>query len=301
MKEAKLFGRLITAVVTPFDEQKRVDFATFAQLVDFQFSNGADSLVVCGTTGESPCLPIHDKLALFEEAVRTAAGRGKIIANVGDNCTYDSAMFAREAASVGVDGIMCVVPYYNKPSQEGMYRHFKHLAQAVPDLPLVIYNIPGRSVVNMEPDTILRVVNECPNVRAMKQAAIVPDQDAQILAGAPEDFEMFSGNDEKTLDMMAYGASGVISTTSNVAPAEMARLVNSFAAGDTAAAHALNERLMPLMQGLFKAPNPTLVKEALRLTGRPVGGLRLPLVEATPEQSAMIAQVLEQVGIAVNR
>lgn len=297
MKEATLFGRLITAVVTPFDEHGRVDFKTFAELVDFQFCNGADSLVVCGTTGESPCLPIHDKLALFEEAVRTAAGRGKIIANVGDNCTYDSAMFAREAASLGVDGIMCVVPYYNKPSKEGMYQHFSYLAKAVPNLPLVIYNIPGRCVVNMDAQTVLRVVNENPNVRGMKEAAMNPEEDKEILAGAPDDFEMFSGNDEKTLDMMAYGASGVISTTSNVAPAEMAQLVNSFAAGDTQTAYALNERLLPLMTGLFKAPNPTLVKEALRLIGRPVGGLRLPLVSASPEQSAMMAQILKQVGI----
>ncbi len=297
MKEANLFGRLITAIVTPFDEHGRVDFKTFSQLVDFQFENGADALVVCGTTGESPCLPIHDKLALFEEAVRSAAGRGKIIANVGDNCTYDSALFAREAASLGVDGIMCVVPYYNKPSQEGMYRHFVELARAVPQLPLVIYNIPGRSVVNMEPQTVLRVVRECPNVRAMKQAAVAPEQDREILAGAPADFEMFSGNDERTFEMMGYGASGVISTASNVAPAEMARLVNARAAGDAETAKAMHERLLPLMTGLFKAPNPTLVKEALRLIGRPVGGLRLPLVEATPEQSAEIARVLEQVGI----
>lgn len=297
MREARLFGRLITAIVTPFDERGRVDFSAFSSLVDFQFGNGADSLVVCGTTGESPCLPIHDKLALFEEAVRAADGRGKIIANVGDNCTYDSAMFAREAASTGVDGVMCVVPYYNKPSQGGMYRHFRFIAEAVPDLPLVIYNIPGRSVVNMEAETVLRVVGDCPNVRAMKQAAVVPEQDRKILAEAPHDFEMFSGNDENTLPMMAYGASGVISTTSNVAPAEMARMVDAFAEGDLDTANALNERLMPLMKGLFKAPNPTLVKEALRLIGRPVGGLRLPLVEADAEQSAMIAEVLDQVGI----
>lgn len=297
MKDAKLFGRLITAIVTPFDEHGRIDFATFSKLVDFQFENGVDALVVCGTTGESPCLPIHDKLALFEEALRSAAGRGKIIANVGDNCTYDSAMFAREAASLGVDGVMCVVPYYNKPSQEGMYRHFVELARAVPDIPLVIYNIPGRSVVNMEAATVLRVAHECPNVRAMKEAAVDLEQDEAIFAEAPDDFEIYSGNDEHTLELMAIGASGVISTTSNVAPAEMAHLVNSFAAGDTQAAYAMNERLMPLMKGLFKAPNPTLVKEALRLTGRPVGGLRLPLVSATPEESAMIAQVLEQVGI----
>lgn len=297
MREAQLFGRLITAIVTPFDEHGRVDFKRFSELVDFQFENGADSLVVCGTTGESPCLPIHDKLALFEEAVRSAKGRGKIIANVGDNCTYDSAMFAREAASLGVDGIMCVVPYYNKPSQEGMYRHFCAIAQAVPRTALVIYNIPGRSVVNMDAATVLRVVAACPNVRAMKEAAVDPEQDKRILGEAPADFELFSGNDEKTLDMMAYGASGVISTTSNVAPAEMARLVNSFAAGDTATAYALQQRLLPLMTGLFKAPNPTLVKEAMRLVGRSAGGLRLPLVGASADESAMIAEVLKRVGI----
>lgn len=297
MKEAKLFGRLITAVVTPFDEHGRVDFKRFAELVDFQFENGADSLVVCGTTGESPCLPIHDKLALYEEALRAAAGRGKIIANVGDNCTYDSAMYAREAQALGVDGIMCVVPYYNKPSQEGMYQHFKTIANAVCDTPLVIYNIPGRSVVNMDAQTVLRVLRECPNARGMKQAAIDPEADKAILAEAPEDFEMFSGNDEHTLSMMAYGASGVISTTSNVAPAEMAVLVNSFANGDTQTAYAMHERLLPLMTGLFKAPNPTLVKEAMRLTGRPVGGLRLPLVSATPEESAALADILAQVGL----
>lgn len=297
MKEANLFGRLVTAIVTPFDEHGRVDFKTFAELVDFQFENGADSLVVCGTTGESPCLPIHDKLALFDEALRAAAGRGKIIANVGDNCTYDSAMFAREAAALGVDGVMCVVPYYNKPSQEGMFRHFAAIAEAVPQTPVVIYNIPGRCVVNMEPQTVVRVARAHPNVRSMKQAAVEPEQDREILAEAPADFEMFSGNDERTLDMMAYGASGVISTTSNVAPAEMAHLVHSFAEGDEGCAHVLNERLMPLMKGLFEAPNPTLVKEALRLIGRPVGGLRLPLVEATPEQSAALARILKRVGI----
>ncbi len=297
MKEAKLFGRLITAIITPFDDQDQVDLDTFADLVDFQFSNNVDSIVVCGTTGESPCISEQDKLTLFTEALHAAAGRGKIIANVGDNCTAASIEFAREAALLGVDGLMCVVPYYNKPSQEGMFQHFTAIAQAVPDIPIIVYNIPGRCVVNMDADIVLRVAAECPNVRAMKQAAVVPDQDKQILAEAPDDFELFSGNDERTLDIMSLGGSGVISTTSNVAPAEMAQLVNLYASGETDDAYALNERLVPLMAGLFKAPNPTLVKEALRLIGRPVGIPRLPLVPATPEESAMIAQILEQVGI----
>ena len=297
MKEAALFGRLITAIVTPFDEAGEVDFATFADLVDFQLSNGVDSLVVCGTTGESPCLATADKLALFARAKDVAAGRGKVIANVGGNCTPTSVAFAREAAELGVDGVMCVVPYYNKPSQEGMFRHFSAIADSVAGLPVVLYNIPGRSVVNMEADTVVRLANACGNVRALKEAALDLDQDRQILAEAPDDFEVFSGNDEKTLELMGIGASGVISTTSNVAPAEMTQLVKAAAAGDAQEAQRMHERLAPLMTGLFEAPNPTLVKEALRLIGRPVGGLRLPLVSATPEQSARIARILDEVGI----
>lgn len=297
MREATLFGRLVTAIITPFDESGAVDLATFADLVNFQFENGADSLVVCGTTGESPCLSTDEKIALFTEAKNVAAGRGKIIANVGGNCTATSVELARKAVALGVDGLMAVVPYYNKPSQEGMYQHFSAIANAADGLPIVLYNIPGRCVVNMEASTIVRLARDCANIRALKEAAIALEQDKAIFAEAPEDFEIFSGNDEMTLQLMALGASGVISTTSNVAPAEMAELVNSFAAGDVEKANSMHERLLPLMTGLFKAPNPTMVKEALRIIGRPVGGLRLPLVSATAEQSAMIADVLIEVGI----
>ena len=293
------FGRLITAIVTPFDERGDVDFTTFAELVDFQFYHGVDSLVVCGTTGESPCLSVADKLALFAEARRVAAGRGPIIANVGSNCTAESVAFAREAQALGVEGLLVVVPYYNKPSQEGMYQHFRAVADAAPDTCVFVYNIPGRVVVDMEPSTLLRLAQDCPNVRAMKQAAVSPEHDRAILAGAPQGFALYSGNDDRTLEMMEHGAAGVISTTSNVAPAEMAELVNAAARGDRDTAHRMHERLEPLMKGLFEAPNPTLVKEALRLVGRPVGGLRLPLVSATPEQSARLAQILEQTGVGV--
>ncbi len=296
MREAQLFGRLITAIVTPFGERGEVDFKTFADLVDFQLSNGVDTLCVCGTTGESPTLAQADKLALFGEAVRLSQGRGRVLANVGSNDTAASVAFAREAVALGVDGVMAVVPYYNKPSQEGMYQHFRAIANAVPGTPVVIYNIPGRSVVNINADTLLRVVRDCPNVRGMKEAAINPDQDRAILADAPSDFEMYSGNDDKTLDLMAIGASGVISTTSNVMPAEMKAMVEAFANGDEQTARALHDRLNPLMTGLFKAPNPTLVKEALRLVGRPVGGLRLPLVHASDAESAEIARILSTVG-----
>lgn len=297
MQVATPFGRLVTAIVTPFDEQGAVDFPKFAELVDYQLERGVDALCVCGTTGESPCLSAADKLALFAEAARVSAGRAPVIANVGSNCTADSVALAREAAAVGADAVMCVVPYYNKPTQEGMYQHFRAVASAVPGTTVVIYNIPGRSIVNMEAATTVRIATDCPNVRAMKEAATDVEQLRAVLAGTPEDFAVYSGNDERTLEYMGEGASGVISTTSNVAPAEMAELVDSFAAGDVAKATCMHERLLPLMTGLFKAPNPTLVKEALRLVGRPVGGLRLPMVPPTPEQSAMIAGCLAQAGI----
>lgn len=297
MQVATPFGRLITAIVTPFDEQGDVDFHKFAELVDFQFASGADSIVVCGTTGESPCLAVADKLALFAEAKRVAGTRGPVIANVGGNCTATSVAFAREAVALGVDGLLAVVPYYNKPLQEGMFQHFRAIADAVDGTPVVLYNIPGRSVVNMLPATVARLAEACPNVRAMKEAATDVAQLRATLEATPDDFAVYSGNDDLTLEFMEAGASGVISTTSNVAPAEMAELVNSFARGDVAKAKSMHERLEPLMTGLFKAPNPTLVKEALRLVGRPVGGLRLPLVPATPEQSAMIAEALSQAGI----
>ncbi len=299
MREAKLFGRLITAVVTPFDESGEVDYRRFADLVDFQYSNGVDSLCVCGTTGESPTLTAEEKLALFAQSVLLSRGRGGVIANIGSNNTAASVSFAREAAALGVDGVMAVVPYYNKPSQEGMFQHFKAIAEAVPRTTVVIYNIPGRSVVGLEAPTMLRLMQACPNVRAMKEAAIDPEMDHEVLASAPEGFEMFSGNDDKTLDMMGYGVSGVISTTSNVAPAQMAEMVDSFAAGDVAAARAAHDRLDPLMKGLFRAPNPTLVKEALRLAGRPVGGLRLPLVQASAQESDFIRGVMLGCGVEV--
>lgn len=300
MKDANLFGRLISAIVTPFDASGEVDYAAFDEIATWQLDNGTDTLCVCGTTGESPTLSVPEKLALFGRAATLVHGRGKkIIANVGSNNTLASVEFARQANALGVDGIMAVVPYYNKPSQRGMLAHFKAIADAVAPTPVVIYNIPGRCVVDIHADTFIELMQECPNVRAMKEAAIQLDVDREIFAGAPDDFEMFSGNDEKTLDLMGIGASGVISTTSNVMPAEMAQMVNLFAEGRTKEAQDLHERLYALMTGLFKAPNPTLVKEAMRMVGHPAGGLRLPMVAPTEQECAFIRDVLVSCGAQV--
>ena len=197
---------------------------------------------------------------------------------------------------LGVDGLMCVVPYYNKPPQEGLYQHFRTIAESV-DLPIILYNIPGRCVVNMEASTTLRLANDCANIRAVKEASGRMDQIKTIIDNAPEGFFVYSGDDSVTYDIMKMGGAGVISTIGNVCPARMKEIVALCAAGEWEAAAVANERLMPLMEGLFATSNPILPKEALRLLGFPVGGVRLPLVDATPEQSAKLAQIMREVGV----
>ena len=290
------FGRMIPAMVTPFDENRELDLnkaqALAARLVD----GGSDSLIINGTTGESPTVFYPQKMELFRAVVEAVGDRVPVIANVGDNCTADTVDFAREVAELGVDGFMCVVPYYNKPPQEGIYQHFRTIANAV-ELPIILYNIPGRCVVNMEAETTLRLARECANVVAVKEASGKLDQVKAIVEGAPEGFAVYSGDDAATFDIMRLGGAGVISTIGNVAPARMKEIVDLCAAGDWEAAAAANEALMPLMKGLFETSNPILVKEALKLLGFPVGGVRLPLVDATPAQSERLAAIMREVGV----
>ena len=296
MSQEPRFGRMIAAMVTPFDENRELDVdkvqALAARLVD----GGSDSLIINGTTGESPTVFYPQKIELFRAVVEAVGVRVPVIANVGDNCTADTVDFAREVAELGVDGFMCVVPYYNKPPQEGIYQHFRTIANAV-ELPIILYNIPGRCVVNMEAETTLRLARECANVVAVKEASGKLDQVKAIVEGAPEGFAVYSGDDAATFDIMRLGGAGVISTIGNVAPARMKEIVDLCAAGDWEAAAAANEALMPLMKGLFETSNPILVKEALKLLGFPVGGVRLPLVDATPAQSERLAAIMREVGV----
>ncbi|MDR1016789.1 MAG: 4-hydroxy-tetrahydrodipicolinate synthase [Coriobacteriales bacterium] len=298
MITAKSLGALITAMITPFDAKGAVDLPQMQAFAERQIAGGVDTLLVCGTTGESPTVCYEDKLALFKAVCEVAVPRQvAVIANVGDNSTADTVAFAKRAVKTGVDALMCVVPYYNKPPQEGLYRHFKAIAQAVPETAIVLYNIPGRSVINMEAMTTLRLARDCPNIVAIKEASGKLDQIKQIIEGAPADFRVFSGEDSDTLEIMRMGGAGVISTASNVAPQEMRTLVDSCAAADWPAATTQHERLLPLMKGLFVAPNPIMVKAALALSGFPVGGLRLPLIEADSEQRAELSQIMAKLGL----
>lgn len=290
------FGRMIPAMVTPFDDKLELDLKQARALARRLVEGGADSLIINGTTGESPTVFYPQKMKLFEAVVSEVGGEVPIIANVGDNCTADTVDFAKDVQKLGVDGFMLVVPYYNKPPQEGLYQHFKTIAEAV-DLPCILYNIPGRCVVNMTAETTLRLANDVDNIVAIKEASGDLDQVAAIIEAAPAGFDVYSGDDSLTYDMMKIGAAGVITTAGNVAPQRIKELTTLCATGDFDAAWKAHEALLPFMDELFVTANPIMVKEALNLCGFSVGGVRLPLVDATPEQSAHLAQVMRETGI----
>ncbi len=290
------FGRMIPAMVTPFDDNKELDLDQARALAARLIEGGSDALIINGTTGESPTVFYPQKMKLFEAIVSEVAGQIPVIANVGDNCTADTVDFAREVQNLGVDGFMLVVPYYNKPPQEGLYQHFKTIANAV-DLPCILYNIPGRCVINMLPETTLRLANDVDNIVAVKEASGDLEQVAEIIRMKPADFEVYSGDDSLTYDIMKLGGAGVISTIGNVAPQRMKEIVTLCAQSKFEEAYKAHEALLPLMDELFITSNPIMVKEALNLLGFSVGGVRLPLVDATKEQSDHLAQVMREVGV----
>lgn len=290
------FGRMIPAMVTPFDENLELDLKQARALARRLVEGGSDALVINGTTGESPTVFYPQKMKLFEAVVAEVGGEVPIIANVGDNCTADTVDFAQDVQKLGVDAFMLVVPYYNKPPQEGLYQHFKTIAESV-DLPCILYNIPGRCIINMTAETTLRLANDVENIVAIKEASGNLEQVAAIIKDAPDGFDVYSGDDSLTYEMMKLGAAGVISTAGNVSPARMKEITTLCAAGNFEEAKKAHDAFLPLMDELFVTANPIMVKEALNLAGFPVGGVRLPLVNATEEQSAHLVQVMKEVGI----
>ncbi len=285
-------------MVTPFTDDLELDLPRAQELALRLLDSGSQGLVVCGTTGESPTVFYDQKVELFRAVIDAVGSKAPIIANVGDNCTHDSVEFAAKVVGMGgVDAVMAVVPYYNKPPQEGLYRHFRAIAEAV-DVPVILYNIPGRSVINMEPATILRLATDVENIVAVKQANSDLAQAAAIVDGAPDGFEVLSGDDELTLPLMGVGGTGVISVSSHVAGPQMREMVDAFAAGDHTKALASHLKLLPLFKALFMTSNPIMVKDALAQTGFPVGRCRLPLIPPTAEQSAELGRVLQHIGLA---
>ena len=289
------FHGAFTALVTPFKNGK-IDEEAYREFIEWQIEQGIDGLVPCGTTGESATMTHDEHEAAIRICVEQVNKRVPVIAGAGSNNTREAIPLTQFAKNVGADAALHITPYYNKPTQEGLYQHFKTIADAV-ELPIILYNIPGRCVVNMEAETTLRLANDCENIIAVKEASGKMDQIATIAAAAPEGFSVYSGDDSATYDIMRLGGAGVISTTGNVAPERMKDLVTKCAEGKWDEAWAAHEALLPLMNGLFETSNPILVKEALKLVGFPVGGVRLPLIDATAEQSARLASIMREVGV----
>lgn len=286
------FGRVATAMVTPFDKKGHVDFAKTTKLLQYLIENGTESIVVAGTTGESPTLTNEEKLALFSHVVKVVDKKIPVIAGTGSNNTYASMELTKKAEKLGVDAIMVVGPYYNKPNQEGLYQHFKAVAAST-SLPVMVYNIPGRSVVNILPETIIRL-SKIPNIVCVKEASGNLNAMAKIIANTDEDFKLYSGDDSMTLPVLAIGGYGVISVASHIVGNEMQEMVQAFLNGDHESAAKKHRELLPLMQGLFAAPNPAPVKTALQLKGLDVGSVRLPLVPLTGEERSTLANLVNK-------
>lgn len=289
------FGRLITAMVTPMKEDLSVDYSRAEQLVEHLIDSGSDSLVVTGTTGESPTLSSSEKLQLYRVVVGAAAGRAKVIAGTGTYNTSESILLTAEAYETGVNGCMLVVPYYNNPPQEGLYEHFAAIAEQTP-LPVILYNVPSRSPRNMEAATTLRLAH-LPNVVAIKEASGKLEQIAEILAGAPEGFRVYSGDDSATLPLMSMGAHGVVSVASHVAGRLIRRMLDAFAAGKIEEAAELHVRLTPLFKACFVTTNPIPIKAAMALQGLPCGGLRLPLLPANDTVIEGLRRTMNELGL----
>ncbi|MDQ6595737.1 4-hydroxy-tetrahydrodipicolinate synthase [Bacillus salipaludis] len=287
------FGQVLTAMVTPFDHEGEIDFNATRTLVNYLIENGTDGLVVVGTTGESPTLTTDEKVEFFKFVVDVVNGRIPVIAGTGSNNTRASISLTKQAEAAGVDGIMLVAPYYNKPSQEGLYQHFKAIAEST-ELPIMLYNIPGRSVVNMSVETIVRL-SQIPNIVAIKEASGNLDAMAEVISQTPSDFTLYSGDDGLTIPVLAIGGAGIVSVASHIIGNEMQEMVNLFKSGNVQEAAAAHRRLLPIMKALFAAPNPTPVKAALNLKGVNVGGVRLPMVPLTDEETSTLQNILQLV------
>jgi 4-hydroxy-tetrahydrodipicolinate synthase len=289
------FGHVITAMATPFDREGRVNFPRAAELARRLVERGSDGLVIAGTTGESPTLADEEKVALFRTIKETVGARAKVIAGTGTYDTAHSIHLTAEAEKAGADGILLVNPYYNRPSQDGLYAHFRAIADST-RLPVILYNIPGRTGVNCLPETVARLA-DVPNIVGIKEATGSLDQASEVRKRTPPDFLIYSGDDSLTLPMLAVGGTGVISVASHLVGTEIGQMIRAFQAGDVRAALVLHLRLWGIFRVLFITTNPVPLKAALALAGFDVGKPRLPLVEATPKEQEQVRAVLQELNL----
>jgi 4-hydroxy-tetrahydrodipicolinate synthase len=282
-------------MITPFKEDGSVNYAVAEQLAVHLADRGTDSLVVCGTTGESPTMTWDEEYELFQVVQKAVAGKALVIAGAGSNSTKEAIVATQKAAKLGLDGCLQVVPYYNKPPQEGLYNHFRAIAQSAPELPIMLYNIPGRTGQNMLPETVARLA-EIPNIVAVKEASGNLDQASQIRCLTSPEFAIYSGDDSLTLPMLAVGGSGVVSVASHLVGEQLQQMIEAFEAGQVQVATQIHLQLFDLFKALFLTTNPILVKTALKLQGWDVGSTRPPLCDPPVEVTQKLKDVLSQLA-----
>ncbi len=287
-----MFKGTFTALVTPF-RNGAIDLPALEQLIESQITGGVTGLVAIGTTGESPTLSHDEREEVVRTTVRVGKGRGTVLAGTGSYSTRDAIDAIRAAEKMNVDGALVVAPYYNKPSQEGLFRHFSAIAESS-SLPIMLYNIPGRCGVDVHPDTVVRLAQACKNIVSIKEASGSVERVSELRARLPLEFTIMSGDDSLTLPFMAVGAVGVVSVASNLLPAEVSALVRCFASGDAKGAENLHRRLFPLFKDLFIEPNPVPVKTALSWRHRMSDEVRLPLCEMSEANRARLRKTLDQ-------
>ena len=297
MKAQDAFGTVLTAMVTPFtSDGTAIDFDAAAQLANDLVDLGNNGLVVNGTTGESPTTDEHEKLKLLQCVVEAVGDRARVVAGAGSNDTAHSVLLAKDAAKAGAHGLLVVTPYYNKPTQEGLYRHFRAIAEAV-DIPQILYNVPGRTVADMQNDTVLRLA-QVPNIIGIKEATGNMERNSDLIRRKPAEFLVFSGDDATCLPLMLLGGHGVISVTANVAAKAMHELCAAALDSDIPKAREINDRLLGLHQHLFCEANPIPVKWAAQQMGLIKAGIRLPLTPLSPAFHDRVRNAMRQAGIA---
>ena len=290
------FGRVITAMVTPFTEDGRVDYGVAEKLAVHLLENGTDSIVVCGTTGESPTLTWQEEHDLFKVVKSAVGDKGKVIGGTGSNSTTEAIEATQKAAQLGLDGSLQVVPYYNKPPQAGLYQHFRAIAKACPDLPIMLYNVPGRTSCNLAPETVANLA-QIENIVAIKEASGSLDQVNQVRLLAPPDFAIYSGEDNLTLPILAVGGLGVVSVASHLVGQQLQTMIQAFNSGEVAKARDIHYQLLPLFKTLFCTTNPIPVKAALALQGWSMGGLRPPLSNLSSDLQSNLEQILQEMSL----
>ena len=293
------FGQVLTAMATPFDYTGKIDDKSTIRLVNHLLENGSDGIVVCGTTGESPTLTHDEKLHLFKLVKKEVGIRGCVIAGTGGNDTASSIALSQEAAELGVDGLLLVVPPYNKPSQEGLYQHFCSIAAVLPNTPCILYNVPGRTAQTLSALTTIRLSHDMENIVATKEASGDLMSAVEIISKAHTGFSVYSGDDGLALPMLSIGGVGVVSVSAHLVGNDMKRMHTRFFEGEFKEAARLNAKMAPIVRALFQptTPSPAPLKAALNMLGFEVGGLRLPLVEADYHEKEIVRTALLEYGL----